>query len=128
MKVSLSLRLLPIQIGIFPIIHINVERVLQDQIQESKRVLDEAIDDTIYRRDHSKRIELNTWVLDNLKNPDIITCKIIETKMNEITDKINRTHNVFEPDPLHCKYMILEHILHQVFSNEIKSLKGYNIR
>jgi hypothetical protein len=106
----------------------TIEQILEIKIQESQRALDGAIDDTIYRRDHSKRIELINWVLDNMKKPDIIICEIIETKMNEIIDKINKTHDVFEADPLHSELQILDWILYQVCSNEIKSLKGYNIK
>ena len=31
-------------------------------------------------------------------------------------------------DPLHSELRILDWILHQVCSNEIKSMKGYNIK
>ena len=74
-----------------------------NEIQESKRALDGPIDDTIYRRDHSKRIELINRVLENMKSPDVPICKIIESKMNEIIDKINKIHDVFEADPLHSE-------------------------
>jgi hypothetical protein len=67
----------------------NIQQTLQEEIEESKRALDGPIDDTIYRRDHSKRIELINWVLDNMKNPDIPICEIIESKMNEIIQKID---------------------------------------
>jgi hypothetical protein len=59
-----------------------IEQILEKEIQESQKVLDGSIDDTIYRRDHSKRIELINWILDNMKNPDISICEIIETKMD----------------------------------------------
>ena len=82
--------------------------------------MDGPIDDTIYRRDHSKMIELINWVLENMKNPDIFICEVIELKMNEIIDKINNTHDVLEADPLHSELQILEWIFYQVCSNEIK--------
>jgi hypothetical protein len=37
----------------------------------------------------AKRIELINWVLENMKNPDIQICDLIESKMNEIINKIN---------------------------------------
>lgn len=74
----------------------RIEQILQGEIEESRRALDGSIDDTIYRRDHSKRIELINWVLDNMKNPDTFICEIIEIKMNEIIDKINKTDSIFE--------------------------------
>ncbi|MGI8720193.1 MAG: hypothetical protein ACR2KF_06680 [Nitrososphaeraceae archaeon] len=98
----------------------SIKQVLQDEIQESQNALDGPIDDTIYRRDHSKRIELINWVLDNMKNSDPSICEIIEIKMNEIIDKINKTDSIFEADPLDSELKILDWILYKVCSNEIK--------
>jgi len=53
-----------------------------------------------------------------MKNPGL--CQIIETKMNEIIDKINKTHDIFEADPLDSELRILDWILYKVCSNEIK--------
>ncbi|CAN5505288.1 hypothetical protein BH18THE1_BH18THE1_17250 [soil metagenome] len=92
----------------------TIEQILQEEIQESQKALDEPIDDTIYRRDHSKRIELINWVLEQMKNPDTFICEIIERKMNEIIDKINKTDSVFEVDPLDSELRILDWILYQV--------------
>ena len=61
----------------------TIEQILQNEIQESQQALDGPIDDTIYRRDHSKRIELINWVLEQMKNPDTNICDTIESKMNE---------------------------------------------
>jgi hypothetical protein len=55
-----------------------------------------------------KRIELLNWVLENMKNPDTFNCEIIETRMKEIIDKINKTDYIFEADLLHCELRILE--------------------
>jgi hypothetical protein len=49
---------------------------LQKEIEESKRALQGPIDDTIYRRDQSKRIELMKSVLEKMNNPDIFICKL----------------------------------------------------
>jgi hypothetical protein len=46
--------------------------------------LDGPIDDTIYRRNHSKRIELINWVLENMKKTDLRICEVMESKMNEL--------------------------------------------
>ena len=43
-----------------------------------------------------------------------------ESKMNEIIDKINKTHDIFQADPLDSELRILDWILYQVCSNEIK--------
>jgi hypothetical protein len=58
-------------------------------IEESEKLLNGPIDDTIYKRDLGKRIELINWVLENMKNPDIQICNLIESKMNEIIDILN---------------------------------------
>ena len=100
-----------------------IEQILQEEIQESKRWVVKA--EGVYKRDLIKRIELINWVLDNMKKPDIFICEIIESKMNEIIDKINKTHDFFEADPLHSELQILDWIFYQVCSNQIK---GYNIK
>ena len=100
-----------------------IEQTLLQEIDESKRALDGPIDDIIYRREHSKRIELINWVLENMKKPDIQICDLIESKMNEILLKINQTHDIFEADKLHCELRILDWMLYQVCSNEIKQFE-----
>jgi hypothetical protein len=100
----------------------GIEQILLQDIEESQRALNGPNDDTIYRRDHSKRIELINWVLDNMKKPEIQICDLIESKMNEIILKINQTHEIFESDKLHSELRILDWILYQVCSNEIKKL------
>jgi hypothetical protein len=61
------------------------------------------------------------WVLENMKNSDIDICKIIETRMNEIIDRINQIDDAIEADPLHSELRILDWILYQV-CNEIKKI------
>jgi hypothetical protein len=101
----------------------SIQQVLQKKIDESKRALDGPIDDTIYRREHSKRIELINWVLENMKKPNIQICELIESKMNEIILKINQTHDIFEADKLHSELRILDWIFYKVCSNEIKKFE-----
>jgi len=98
------------------------EQILLKEIEESKRWLEVEKDDSTYKRDLQKRIELISWVLENMKNPDIHICNLIESKMTEIILSINRTHSIFEADPLHSELRILEWILYQVCSNEIKRI------
>jgi len=52
-----------------------------------------------------------------MKNPDI--CAIIESRMNEIIDKINKKKNIIEGDPLDSELRILDWIFYQVCSNEV---------
>jgi hypothetical protein len=90
----------------------TIEQTLLQEIDESKRALDGPIDDTIYRREHSKRIELINWVLENMKKPDIQICDLIESRMNEIIDKVNKIDDATEADPLHSELRILDCILY----------------
>jgi len=100
----------------------TIEQTLIQEIGESQRVLNGTNDDTTYRRDHSKRIELINWVLDNMKNSDFPICELIESKMNEVILKINHTHDIFEADKLHSELRILDWIFYQICSNEIKRI------
>jgi hypothetical protein len=100
----------------------TIEQILLHDIEESQRVLNGPNDDTIYRRDHSKRIELINWVLENMKNSDVNICAVIERKMNEIIDEINKKHTIIEQDPLDSELRILDWIIYQVCSNEIKRI------
>jgi hypothetical protein len=77
-------------------------------LEEYEKALNGPIDDTVYRRDHTKRIELIKWVLDNMNNPDISICEVIETRMNKIILKIKETDSILEADPLHCELRILD--------------------
>ncbi len=96
----------------------KLEQVLQQEIEESKKRLDSENDDTIYRRDLRKRIELINWVLENMKNPNIQICDLVESRMNKIILTINETYSVFEADKLHTELRILEWIFYQVCTNE----------
>ena len=62
----------------------TVEQTLQTEIDESRRWLDREHDDSTYKRDLVKRIELINWVLENIKNANVQICGIVETRMNEI--------------------------------------------
>jgi hypothetical protein len=86
----------------------GIEQILQNEVYESQRALNGPNDDTIYRRDHSKRIELLNWVLENMKNPNIQICANIEFKMNEIIDAIKEKHSIIQQDPLHSELRILD--------------------
>ncbi len=92
----------------------NIELTLQNEIEESKKSLDGPIDDTIYRRDLKKRIELINWVLENMKNPDMQICDRIESRMNQVTMTIKQTHTIFEADKLHSQLNILDWIFYVV--------------
>jgi hypothetical protein len=102
---------------------VSIQQTLLKEIEESKRWLEIEKDDSTYKRDLYKRIELINWTLENIKNPDIPFCEIIESKMNETIDKINQTDDAIEADPLHSELRILDWILFEVCSNEIKKFE-----
>jgi len=106
----------------------TLEQTLQNEIKDSQRWIEVEKENSTYKRDLKKRVELINWVLENMKNSDIDICSVIETRMNQIIDKINKTHSIFEADPLDSELRILEWIFYQVRSNEIKKVEEYNIK
>jgi catechol 2,3-dioxygenase-like lactoylglutathione lyase family enzyme len=56
--------------------------------------------------------------LENMKNPNVQICPLIENKMNEIIDIVNQTYSIFEADKLHSELRILDWILYQVCINQ----------
>jgi hypothetical protein len=61
-------------------------------------------------------------ILENMRNPDIQICNLLESKMKEIILKINQTYTIFKSDKLHSELRILDWIFYQVYSNEIKEV------
>ena len=102
--------------------NMSIEQTLQKEIEESTRALNGPIDDTIYRRDHSKRIELLNWVLENIKNPNVQICELMESRLNEIILKINQTHDIFEADTLHSELRYLDYLFYNVCKDQQKKL------
>ena len=89
----------------------SIEQLLQNEIKDSRRWIEVEKDESTYKRNLVMRVELINWVLDNMKNTDTDICSIIETRMNEIINKINKTDSIFEADPLDSELMILDWIL-----------------
>ena len=96
----------------------NAQQTLQKEIEESKTWLSREKEESTYKRDLKKRIELINWVLENMKNPDIQICNLIESKMNEIILTINKSYSIFESDKLHSELKILDWIFYQVCINK----------
>ena len=93
----------------------DVKHTLLKEIEDSKRWFDIEKNDGTYKRDLAKRIKLINWVLENMRNPDIEICELIESKINE-----NRTYSILEADQMHTELRILDWIFFQVCSREIK--------
>ena len=102
----------------------RVQQTLLKEIEDSQRWLDVQKEENTYRRDLRKRIELINWVLEEMKKPDIFICEVIETRMNEIIDKINEKDSIINSDPLDKELRILDWILYIVCSNETKSFSS----
>jgi hypothetical protein len=100
----------------------SIEQTLQKDVEESKIWIEIENEDTTYKRELVKRIELINWVLEKMKYPEINICELIESKMNEIIDTVNKMDSAIEADPLHRELRILDWILYQVCSNEIKRI------
>jgi nicotinic acid mononucleotide adenylyltransferase len=101
---------------------VTIEQILLQEIELSQRWFNLEKDESTHKRDLVKRIELINWVLENMKNPEINICELIESKMNEIIDTVNKIDSAIEAYPLHRDLRILDWILYQVCSNEIKRL------
>ena len=96
----------------------SIEQILVQEIEESQKWLNTVKYESTYKRDLQKRIKLINWVLGSIKNPDIQICALIETKMNEIIDMINKKDSIVESDPLDTELRILDWILYQVCINQ----------
>jgi len=101
----------------------RIEQILLQEIEESKKWFNMEKDDSTYKREVAGRIELINWVLEKMNNPNIFVCEIIESKMNEIIDKINQIDSAIEAHPSHSELRILDWILYLVGSNEIKKFE-----
>jgi len=62
----------------------TLEQTLQNEIEDSKRWLEIEKDNSTYKRDLQKRIELINWVLEKMNDPNFQICDLIESKMNQI--------------------------------------------
>ncbi|HJU78904.1 MAG TPA: hypothetical protein VJ599_04995 [Nitrososphaeraceae archaeon] len=96
----------------------GVWKILQKELEDSELWLGREKEESTYRRDLRKRIELINWILVNIKLPQSEICDLIETKMNKLISKINESDSIIESDKLHNELRILNWILYQVSSNK----------
>ena len=99
----------------------TVDQSLQKEIKDSQLWLSREKEESTYKRDLKKRIELINWVLDNMRNPSVEICSLIESRMNETIQEINKTNSIFESDKLHVELRILDWIFYQVCKDQQKS-------
>ena len=98
----------------------TIEQTLQTEIKDTEVWLSRKKDESIYKRDLKKRIELINWVLENMKNPDVEIWSLIECRMSETIQEINKSYSIFESDKLNSELGILDWILYQVCTNKEK--------
>ena len=98
----------------------TIENTLQKEILESQRWVGTA--EGVYKRDLVKRIELIKWVLEQMKDPQINICELMELKMNNIILEINQTHDIIEADKLHSDLGIMDWLFYQVCMDQQKKL------
>lgn len=91
----------------------DVKQKSLDEVQQSKKLFDRTKEESVYKIDLAKRIELINLVLENMKDPDIDICAFIESKTNELIDD-----SIIESDPLDSEIRILDWILYIVCSNQ----------
>ena len=100
----------------------SIEQTSQSEVEDFKRWYDRQKEESPYKKHVGRKIELINWALNNMKNPNIQICELMESKLNEVILKINQTHDIFESDRLHGELRILDWIFYQVCGNEIKKL------
>ncbi len=98
----------------------TVDQILLQEIKDTEVWLSREKEESVYQRDLKKRIELIGWVLENMKNPNIRICELMESKLSEIILKINQTHDVFAADRLDSEIRILDWIFYQVCKDQHK--------
>ena len=67
-----------------------VDQILQQEIKDSEVWLCREKEESTHKRDLKKRIELINWVLQNMRNPNAEICSLIESRMNQTTQEINK--------------------------------------
>ena len=107
----------------------TVDQMLQQVIKDTEVWLSRENDESTYKCDLKKRIELIIWVLENMKNPDVEICSLIESRMNETIQEIKKKDSIFESNILDSELRILDWIFYQVCKDQQKnwekSLLGY---
>ena len=53
-----------------------VDQILLQEIKDSEVWLSREKEESTYKRDLQKRIELINWVLENMKNPNVEICSL----------------------------------------------------
>ena len=92
----------------------TVDQILLQDIKDTEVWLSREKEESVYKRDLKKRIELIKWVLQNMKNPNVEICSLIESRMSETIQEIKKLDSIFESDILDSELRILDWIFYQV--------------
>lgn len=92
----------------------NFEQILEKELEDSRLWLSREREESTYKGDLAKKIELISWVIKNMKNPETQICNILESRMRETILKINQSHSIIQSDRLHSELRILNWILYQI--------------
>jgi uncharacterized protein YicC (UPF0701 family) len=98
----------------------SLQQILQKEIEVSETWLKREQEESTYKRDLKKRIELINWVLQNVKKPNSFICQMIENRIQETMKEINKKDSIIESDPLDSELRILDWIFYQACSNNKK--------
>jgi hypothetical protein len=101
-----------------------LNQILEQEIKESELWLSREKEESTYKRDLKKRIELINWVLENMKNPNVEICSLLESWMNETIQEINKRDSIFETDILDSELRILDWIFYQVCVSQQRRFAG----
>ena len=95
----------------------TLNQILEKEIKDSELYLSREKQESTYKRDLKKRIELINWVLKNLQNPNVEIGSLIEARMNETIQEIREKDSIFEADILDTELRILDWIFYHVCIN-----------
>ena len=99
----------------------TVDQILLQEIKDTEVWLSREKEESVYKRDLKKRIELIKWVLQNMKNPNVEICSLIESRMSETIQEIKMLDSIFESDILDSELRILDWIFYQVCKDQQKN-------
>jgi len=102
---------------------VTLDQILQQEIKDSQIWLSREKEESIYKRDLKKRIEIINWALKNMKNPNVDICSLIESMMNETIPEIKKLDSIFESDILDTELRILDWIFYQGCKDQQKRLQ-----
>ena len=95
----------------------GVLQTLQKELEDSELWLGREKEESTYKSDLRKKIELLNWLLENIKNPNVEICSLIEFRMNETVQEIKKK-DIFESDILDSELRILDWIFYPVCKDQ----------